>query len=679
MFKSLKGKLVASFTAVVLVLCFGVSLISMNMTVNYLMDHTYSELQQMAALEAKYIRASQDAEIRYVEALAKSEMILDETVPWEEKVAYFEEEAQRTGFVEFCFTDGNGESTTYSMGQEKCNIKDREYFQKALSGQGAMSDLLIGRNTGKPEFFYAAPVKKDGEIVGVFYGKKNATALSEVASNIQYGETGFGFIVDNNGRVVGSSDEALVTEQFNFIEAAAEDKELQSLADLIQNRMSKRETGSGEYTYQGKERLVGFAPIEESPWIMVVGIEKEEALQEATQLRFLLLMIAVVVVVIGAVITFAVSGMFTKPIILLTKILEGLKDYDLTTEHIHSDAREYLKRKDEIGKIAHAIRELRANLSEMIKNVLDTSEQLALSSEQLAAASQQSATASDEVAKTIEQIASGADDQAQDVGKGAHAMEAMGQMLDKNQKALNELNTATQEVGGLKNQGLEAIVNLVSKTEESRKASKEISEVILATNESAKQIETASGMIGSIADQTNLLALNAAIEAARAGEAGRGFAVVADEIRKLAEESNRFTQEIRNVVATLMAKSENAVQTVEMSEKIVEEQAQTVLETREKFEGIAKALEQVDKIIHELNVSEEEIQQKKDEMMSVVQNLSAIAEQNAAGTQQVSAAVEEQAASVGKIADSSQHLAELAQRLNQLVAQFKISDKQEDR
>ncbi len=192
----------------------------------------------------------------------------------------------------------------------------------------------------------------------------------------------------------------------------------------------------------------------------------------------------------------------------------------------------------------------------------------------------------------------------------------------------------------------------------------------MSNNESAVKIEKASVMIQSIADQTNLLALNAAIESARAGEAGRGFAVVAEEIRKLAEQSNMFTKEIKEIITELKLRSQSAVDTTLQVKEIVKEQGDSVAKTDEKFKAIAVAIEKTKTITENLIRSSEALTANKDQIHEIMENLSAIAEENAAGTEEASASIEEQTASVEEIANSSENLAKVSMELMGLVEKF---------
>jgi methyl-accepting chemotaxis protein len=278
----------------------------------------------------------------------------------------------------------------------------------------------------------------------------------------------------------------------------------------------------------------------------------------------------------------------------------------------------------------------------------------------------------EEVAKTIEEMAKGASDQARDTEISSEKINEMGNLIAEEEMQRNVLNSSADEVTRLKEEGFKAVTELVEKTARSNDASKEVYKVVLDTSESAKKIENASQMIRNIAGQTNLLALNAAIEAARAGEAGRGFAVVADEIRKLAEDSNKFTKEIEQIVMELIDKTTSAVTTMQGVEGLIKEQGIVVESTRHKFEGISDAIEKTKEAISVLNKTGKIMYKKKDEIIDVIQNLSALSEENAAGTEEASASVEEQTSSMLQIAEASEELAKLAEDMQISISKFKV-------
>ncbi|SMP60210.1 methyl-accepting chemotaxis protein [Anoxynatronum buryatiense] len=669
--KSIKSRLILSFAAIILVISTTMGLIAIRITSETVIQDAYDTLMNTARQEAKYIEAVRDGELQYIAGLAQNSIITDETVSEADRVAFMVSEAHRAGYISFALTDRQGGSVSLDGSGATTDVGDRDYFKGAMQGTPTASDILISRVTNSPIVIFAAPIHRNGEQIGVFFGAKDAMFMSELAKAISFGETGYGYMVNDQGTIVAHSNIEYVLNQENFIERAKTEPELKEIADVLGGKVINRIPGNGEYDLDGIGRRVGFFPVEGSPWNVVVGVETDEILAEVNALRNILVIVVLAALLIGVAVVYVVSNNIAKPILAVTGTIQKQEQLDFRIDE-HSPTMRYLERADEIGIITRAIKAMEDNVRSFIVKTAGAAEQVAASSEELSATSAQSATASDEVAKTIEEIARGASEQAKDTEISAENVDKMGRMLDQNQQLMLELNQAVGEIEKNKEEGFIILKDLVAKTAQSNEANETVADIINSNHQSAERIEQASAMIQSISDQTNLLALNAAIEAARAGEAGRGFAVVADEIRKLAEQSKSFNDEIKMVIDELRNKSTNAVGTMQQVKEIVSSQTKSVHETEVRFNTIASSIDTSQQVMAKLNETTENMNTSLAKLVQLMQNLSAIAEENAAGTEEASASVEEQSASMAEIANASDGLTQIAEELQEIISKFQV-------
>ena len=527
---------------------------------------------------------------------------------------------------------------------------------KAIKEGSVWTSPYFDETTGITMITTSLPIISSGGFQGVVTADYDLSTIQERIGDVQLGETGYAFLLDQEGLYIAHEDEEKVMK----VNISAEE-EMKGLAVKI----SEAPYGKAPVTLDGKDFDAYYLTLASTGWKLVVMAPIDELYSAVDAMVLKGVIVALAVLLLGSLLISLYSASLTKGIKGFAHKVSFLAEGDFTKPVD-------VKTKDELGQMGESYNQVLKDLRAMVEQVSGNAEEMAELTELLARTSGEASHVSDEVAKTIEEIAKGASDQALDTEVTAEKVYDMGKLMEEDEKELQNLNTAAMAIEKEKVEGFDTLKKLVEKTTESSRATEEIHQSILKNNLSAEKIDKASSMIQNISDQTNLLALNAAIEAARAGEAGRGFSVVAEEIRKLAEQSGAFSSEIKNDIKELKENSVAAMKVMEKVIEIISDQESSVHTTEEKFESIASSIDDIRKVLSLLNGSSLKMNENKDKIIELTQNLSAISEENAAGTEEASAAIEEQAATINEIAASGEKLQQISNRLKELIEKFKI-------
>jgi methyl-accepting chemotaxis protein len=313
-----------------------------------------------------------------------------------------------------------------------------------------------------------------------------------------------------------------------------------------------------------------------------------------------------------------------------------------------------------------------ADLRKILSEILTDSDALLGSIKDINRSTDDLAQASNDVADTSQYAAD-------EITKQRDQLESISRDVSDLSASIEEIAASAADVRDITRKVSENGAKAKEQGEDANRQMKLVEEIsgaaveqIRNLNNQMKEIGKIIKLISDIASQTNLLALNAAIEAARAGDAGRGFAVVAGEVKNLAGESRQATSNIEDVIARLMAGSNQTAESIEKSYTTIVAGIKAVHDTIENLNAMVSDIDVASGNVTEISRATDSQAEATNRVNQNIESVSQMVSANQDKMDSLSANAEESSAATEEIASASSMIVEMVEKLQHKIREFSV-------